>query len=136
VQKRFESEETIQKILGLDLVKARHLRNIVKQPFRFIDENEIPLASWFPKSRKWALACINAPRLIEVQEQMINELLDTHGIEALSSEREWRPFYCDIIYTYCNQGDPYTPTVILDCRNERFFIGCWGDIIEKEIHED
>lgn len=32
---------------------------------------------------------------------------------------------------YLNMGDTYDFTVLFDSRNERFFTGCYGDVVER-----
>lgn len=33
--------------------------------------------------------------------------------------------------SYLNMGDTYDATVLFDSRNERFTVGCWGDVVER-----
>lgn len=33
--------------------------------------------------------------------------------------------------SYLNMGDTYDFTVLFDSRDERFFTGCWGDVVER-----
>lgn len=33
--------------------------------------------------------------------------------------------------SYLNMGDTYDATILFDSRNERFSIGCYGDVVER-----
>lgn len=57
----------------------------------------------------------------------IDCVLGTHGVEPLGEVRMQGP-----PYEYCNTGDPYTTTLIYKRATDSLFIGCWGDIVERE----
>lgn len=59
----------------------------------------------------------------------IDELLGTHGVEALG-EGCHRLSYAPP-YEYCNAGDPYAGTLIYKRDADRLFIGCCGDLVES-----
>jgi hypothetical protein len=67
--------------------------------------------------------------------EAIDKLLGMHGIEAIRGE--WQNgYWCDIVACYCNAGDTYSTTVIQvrgnsQWNNSRFFVGNWGDFVER-----
>lgn len=67
----------------------------------------------------------------------VNKILDGHGVEAVNGEgvhidKYWR----DTILLYVNLGDTYDTTVCYDTEEETFFIGSWGDFLEKWESEE
>lgn len=61
--------------------------------------------------------------------QHIDKLLETHGVEYLTPTMGhcgWRGV------DYCNAGDPYHCTVMFDWQTERFLVGNWGDLVERQ----
>lgn len=56
----------------------------------------------------------------------IDTLLQTHGVEFLGIHKRTG----ESIY-YCNAGDTYTGTVLFS--GLRCFVGCWGDLVEKNL---
>lgn len=60
-------------------------------------------------------------RLLEV-----DTLLESHGIESIEA-------YIDgpTLISYCNMGDPYTPTVMYHHIDSRFLVASWADIVEE-----
>lgn len=65
----------------------------------------------------------------EVLEQ-VNKLMKAHGVEAIRGE--WVSFYFqDIVLLYVNTGDTYSSTVMYDTERDRFFIGSYGDWVER-----
>lgn len=56
----------------------------------------------------------------------VDQLLGNHGVEGFDGSRG--------SVTYSNTGDTYAPTVALVCMNngrERWFLGSWGDLVER-----
>lgn len=57
-----------------------------------------------------------------------NHLLGMHGVEAIRGE--WQNgYWCDIVATYCNNGDMYDTTIIFP-RDGRPLVTTLGDWIE------
>lgn len=48
-----------------------------------------------------------------------DKLLETFGVEYLGGD----------VY-YCNTGETYDVTLLYDERADRFFVGCWGNLVE------
>jgi len=62
----------------------------------------------------------------------IDKILGMHGVEALGpSEYEYGP----PPYEYLNAGDTYATTLIYKRATDTLFIGCYGDVVEREDTE-
>ena len=59
---------------------------------------------------------------IQDRMELIDKVLGNFGVESL---------YPDVDLTYSNTGDTYATTIYY--YNNRFNIGCWGDVAEKYI---
>ena len=61
----------------------------------------------------------------------INELLGTHGVEAIRCGDSYvDSYFYDIVATYCNTGDAYTSTVLYDTERDVFYVTTYADWIE------
>jgi hypothetical protein len=65
--------------------------------------------------------CYHPPSTRDLRMECLNELLETHGVEAFETEKGW----C----YYLNVGDPYVTTVLK--FNGHYRLCCWGDIAER-----
>ena len=54
----------------------------------------------------------------------IDDLIGGFGREFIGNGRQG--------VSYINMGDTYANTVLYDYKAERFLVGCWGDIVERE----
>jgi len=82
----------------------------------------------FDSVKKWISQCYNMPSAEEQRMCAYNEILEGYGTEAI--EGPWQNgYWCNILATYVNLGDPYIPTIIHH-RSKGFIIACWGDIVE------
>lgn len=68
---------------------------------------------------------------VDTALDLANTLLNGHGVEPIKDD-EWETYYLDIGLLYVNMGDPYDTTILYDTRKERFSIGCWGDVVERQ----
>jgi hypothetical protein len=58
--------------------------------------------------------------------EKINKIIRTHGVESM---------YPDLPqYHYCNIGDPYTRTIVMNSNTKKVMLTCWGDILEKQAY--
>ncbi len=55
----------------------------------------------------------------------IDAVLETHGVEYVPAGKGTR----SPAFSYCNTGDTYGTTIL--CVNDRFRVGCWGDLVER-----
>lgn len=73
----------------------------------------------------------NPPTKHERQLDMINALLDGHGVEVIRGD--WvSNFYGDINAEYINMGDPYINTILYDTLEDRWHVISYGDFIEEQ----
>jgi len=79
--------------------------------------------------QRWLAQCYNEPSRLELIMEAINELLDTYGVEAIRG-RYVDGYYQDIQAVYCNTGDTYDMTILLDHETERFHVTSFGDWVE------
>lgn len=69
-------------------------------------------------------------RTLRMTMQEADRHLIGHGVEYLRSN-------CDTFRSvngieYVNMGDPYRMTLLFDHASERFSVGCWGDVVERD----
>ena len=116
------SVKTLETRLNLTHEKALQLRKL-------LDGRLDP--ETFKSVVNWVSQCYNRPSRISLIECAANEILETHGVEALFMPGEFRP-----LYTYCNTGDSYVSTLIRDHAKGRWLVGSWGDIVENDRRFD
>lgn len=86
----------------------------------------------FPATNHWLASCYHFPRRKEIKMEALNELLQCFGVEAISVEGEFiDSYHRDIVATYLNTGDTYSPTILYDNRNSVFKLTSWGDFYES-----
>lgn len=86
----------------------------------------------FPATNYWLTSCYHFPRRKEIKMEALNELLQCCGVEAISVEGEFiDSYHRDIVATYLNTGDTYSPTILYDNRNSVFKLTSWGDFYES-----
>ena len=57
-----------------------------------------------------------------------DKIIEGFGVEYIGKQEDcynWTPKA-----EYVNTGDTYNSTIILKHSNERFYLGCWADIVE------
>jgi len=81
------------------------------------------------KTIKRVNSCYNPPRSHEVAMAMIDELLETCGVEAFQLDESDESGSYDNYVSYCNTGDTYAPTVCYHAG--RYYVASWGDLAEK-----
>ena len=59
----------------------------------------------------------------------IDKILETSGVEYIESLEDNYNEESGILY--CNAGDTYATTIFYDYSKCRYYIGCWGDVVEK-----
>lgn len=55
-----------------------------------------------------------------------DQLLDGSGVEYLVPTNDTSPI------AYVNMGDAYAPTLMFDHDKNRFIVGTWGDVVERQ----
>jgi hypothetical protein len=67
----------------------------------------------------------------ECRMSALNELLGTHGVEAVRTSEFIDRYHLDIRASYLNTGDTYATTILLDHRDEKWRLTSWGDFVES-----
>lgn len=70
----------------------------------------------------WVKQCYNVPSIEEQRAFALNAALEMYGIEYIDGKR---PF------CYLNTGDAYGTTLLRYQDRLSWFIGNWGDIVER-----
>lgn len=79
----------------------------------------------FSDVEQWLSQCYNPPRRDEMKMCAFNQLLFGFGVEAIYGD--WQNGYWgDVLCTYVNMGDSYTPT-IFSHRDKGFIVACCAD---------
>ena len=85
----------------------------------------------YPSVRILIRSCYRHPSRLYQTLEACNEILDGHGIEALTGEDWGSSYFGDIQALYVNMGDSYLPTLIYDCQNKSWHVDCVGDFVER-----
>lgn len=63
-----------------------------------------------------------------------NKVMNGYGVEAVRDENIWvNNYWHNTGLLYVNKGDTYKTTLCYDTDKGNFFIGSWGDWVEKNI---
>jgi hypothetical protein len=114
------SIKTLCESLHLDKDKAKLIRALIKKEQKTRDE------SLFPETFKWVQACYNRPSWVERVLSCFNELLESHGVEAIQGESFRFP-----LMAYVNTGETYQPTLLFCYKSQTFRVQSWGDYVEQ-----
>lgn len=117
------SIKTLQTRLSLPRERAIQLRKL-------LDGRLDP--ETFESVKKWVGQCYHKPRKSELVMCAANELLETHGVEAIEGSEYTDSYHGHIRYTYCNTGDAYAATLIRDCVKGRYLVSDWGTLVERD----
>ena len=104
--------------------KARTARGLIQGAIRTKDEK------LFPKSNRLFDRCHHPMRRLDRIIECLNELLEMHGVEYVSSG-EQQMDGSHIVAEYLNSGDTYSMTLLFNHRSEAFSLTTWGDFIER-----
>ena len=111
----YPTVKTLLRITDGDEAKATELRAILTSDCEW--QNYSCPVKYYGK-------CFNRPDTWYLQMLACDTVLDTFGIEYAENPKDPARSF-----DYCNTGETYCPT--LCCRNGRFFVAAWGDIVEK-----
>lgn len=111
--------KSLMAIPGMTQEKASKVRAAIKAD----EDTLLALAEDYPKTREWLRKCHNQPSPANIRLKLLNEVLETFGVEAIFNGES-------LVATYLNQGDSYTPTLILYASGT-WRVACWGDIAER-----
>lgn len=132
---RYPSVKTLVGQLGVSESRAKYIRKLMRLE---VSDHQLPAAT-----QRWLRQCyhttsIETGRMAtrrEVAMHAIDVVLGTHGVEAveLSANRKWiDSYHCNIAFTYCNTGDTYMATVLLDSASQHFAVSSWGGRVEGD----
>ena len=79
--------------------------------------------------KQWTDQCFNPPSENELIMEALNEELETCGVETIRG-RYVDNYHDDIQAVYCNTGDTYDITILLDHETGNFRVTSWGDWFE------
>lgn len=99
-----------------------------------VTEDKFPLVfrRRFPKTCEWLEQCYHKPLRVEVKLLMLDELLDTCGVEPISDERfHVDRYHGSIVASYLNTGDTYATTILRDHIDYVWRMTSYGDFIES-----
>ena len=113
--------KTIQKYLKVTPDVAKKARAI-------IDGTLDPRAESLQADR-YAAACYNPPGALTLKLYALNEILCGYGAEYIASSDDGFTDACGL--EYVNMGDPYAATVFYDRGRGRWYVGSWGDVVER-----
>lgn len=101
---------------------ARKIREIILGPAPTAETLE------YPKTAAWIRSCHNMPTPGERRMEAVNEVLGTHGVEAIF--QDGAGVFEPPLLTYCNAGDTYAHTIVR-FRGGRYQVTSWGDAVES-----
>ena len=127
----YPSIKTLETRLNISRIDAKIVRGLMKgdiEPETIEDTDN------------WVRSCFNRPSEDELIMNAINNVLCSFGVEAMG--HDIGGFYRHTgfglpvhhrvpQYSYCNSGDTYTCTVILDNETGRFIVSDIGTLIES-----
>lgn len=106
--------------LHVSMEDAKKARALMRGEIRITDNPA------FPKTNQWISDCFHKPRRIDLILSALNELLETHGVEALRGRGD----QYQAIAEYLNTGDTYSPTLLFRHDTGTFRLTTWGDFVE------
>lgn len=109
--------------------KARLIRKIAKATDANLEET---IEKCCPETQTYVRSLHSSPFnshmwRVTVALHAINDILETHGVEALGPQHS----VSAPPYEYLNTGDTYATTLIYKRDTDNLFIGNWGDIAER-----
>lgn len=72
----------------------------------------------------------------EIKLQLLDELLDTCGVEVIRADEHIDNYHFDIRASYLNTGDTYATTLLLDHKERVWKLRSWGDFVVEVETED
>lgn len=86
----------------------------------------------FPRTNSWADRCYSYPNRREIKLEALDELLKTHGVEAITDERIYIDrYHRNIVASYLNTGESYAETLLFDNYENKWKLTSSGDFVES-----
>jgi len=118
-----ETLKEISRYLNVTIEQAKEIKGLINY-----DINPDKYAS----VQEWFSQCYNVPSLDERVQEALNEIMEGYGTEPITDENDYvDSFYFDIVFIYINKGDTYKGTIFFDTKREKYFLSCFGDVIER-----
>jgi hypothetical protein len=112
--------------IGISLEDANVVVDIIRLNIDILSDNR------FPKTQKWYNSCYNDPSTSELKLSALNEFLGLHGVEGIGVEGYWvDSYYGSCVASYCNTGDTYACTILLDHIQNKWRLISYGDFVES-----
>ncbi|WP_218253604.1 DUF2958 domain-containing protein [Candidatus Magnetobacterium casense] len=73
---------------------------------------------------------------VDAALELANEALGGYGVEAVPIAGQVDKYYYNTGALYVALGDTYDTTILYDTREEKFFIGSWGDWLEEQQSDE
>lgn len=70
-------------------------------------------------------------RRAEEAMQLADRLTEAHGVEAIEGEEWIDNYYGNIVASYVNMGDAYSPTLVHESKTGRFILTDWASWVER-----
>ena len=118
----YPSVTTIAKLLGTSPSISKDIRGLMEGTIN---------PEQYESVAKWIKQCYHKPRKVELALEAINEILGGCGVEQIT-DNQWHAYWCDGGLLYVNMGDAYTCTVIYNTRKDKWLVGAWGDVVERD----
>lgn len=155
--RRFASIKTLVKYFNITKEQAKLIRDVIRNKHVALNDGVvflgymrpavkgdlIPICDTFQSVTEWTSKCFIVPPLVERQMCAINQILNTHGVEAIQEGDDQyigrveygydRTFWQSTVLLYCNRGDTYETTIAYEPRRNRFILTSWGDWYEKNM---
>lgn len=119
--KRIPSVDTIETRTHVDRETAIKIR-------RVLDGRDDP--EQYESVARMVDECFHLPRRTELVLAACDELLQTHGTEAINAEDAWTPYWQECVAVYCNTGDSHGATILYDVERNVFYVTTWADWVE------
>ena len=121
------------------MARVTKLETDLRRAFPNVDDKGIALAlrlmrgklenhelEAIPAVRRRIDECDHRPSRHDVTMHALNDILETHGVESLGGVH----VYDGAPFEYLNVGDAYTATVVWYRSSGRYYVRCYGDIVE------
>ncbi|CAM3560650.1 hypothetical protein [Parendozoicomonas haliclonae] len=123
------SIKKLVEFFGIDKTKARSIREVCKTGANAV-ELSLTAGVGFPQTASWLKDCWHLPKKREIQFKMLQEALEAPNdsirvCPVLAHTLDAHRFEC------VDMADPYVRTIIFDYEKNRWFLGTWGDLVEK-----
>jgi hypothetical protein len=135
MQTRAPSIKTLMQLKDMTIPTAQLIRKVIKAD----REALLIIASEIDQHKReldWQRYNYINHSMADMRSEFLDRLLGTHGVEYLYKTSEGLKGHPDttddkLLVTYCNAGDPYTPTLLR--YHGRWQVSDWGKIAERYL---